>query len=140
MLAEALCSEQGLPYLAVRPRSRRFVDRPLPLKSAAVDFGHWRSISTVNGQLREKEEGEEEEGEKYLACAALPWFLRTVRRPRAILRRQAIPSPCVGRRNLAIMHYAYCSIPGTVPYRDKPHMPVWTGTANLGSEYFTFFI
>ncbi|RWW52733.1 hypothetical protein BHE74_00040832 [Ensete ventricosum] len=68
-------------------------------RSSAIDFGHWRS--TVDGQLREKEEeGEEEEGEKYLARTALPRFLvqsiaRMIRRPRAI------PSPRAGRRNEA---------------------------------------
>ncbi|RZR74306.1 hypothetical protein BHM03_00035192 [Ensete ventricosum] len=46
--------------------------------------------STIDGRLREKE-GEEEEGEKYLARAALPWF------PHA----WAITSPRAGRRNVS---------------------------------------
>ncbi|RWW21013.1 hypothetical protein BHE74_00008920 [Ensete ventricosum] len=47
--------------------------------------------STIDGRLREKE-GEEEEGEKYLARAALPWFPHAVCR-RRVKNRPRDPSP-----------------------------------------------
>ncbi|RRT70588.1 hypothetical protein B296_00035694, partial [Ensete ventricosum] len=56
--------------------------------------------SAVDSRLREKEEGEEEEGEKYLVRVALPRFPRAIRRLRAKNRlRDPLPasnsfSPC----------------------------------------------
>ncbi|RWW57711.1 hypothetical protein BHE74_00035484, partial [Ensete ventricosum] len=52
--------------------------------------------STVGDRLREKEAGEEEEGETCSPRLALPRFPCLIRHPRAIFRRPAILLPTRG--------------------------------------------
>ncbi|RWV82611.1 hypothetical protein BHE74_00048380, partial [Ensete ventricosum] len=75
------------------PPADRYTAHPLtgmrPARYRAIP-----SKSAVSSRLRDKEEeGEEEEGEKFLAHATLPWL------PRMVRHLRAIPSPCAGRRN-----------------------------------------
>ncbi|RZR78114.1 hypothetical protein BHM03_00003372 [Ensete ventricosum] len=74
---------------------RRLSRKHHRLLGGTTEINRRWSISTVGDRLREKEEGEEKEGETYLTRAALPRFPRTLRRLRAI------PSPHAGRRNEA---------------------------------------
>ncbi|RWW35704.1 hypothetical protein BHE74_00059327, partial [Ensete ventricosum] len=82
--------------ICTSPPSYRYADRPLPGGTAKID--RWRSISTVDGRLREKKgrrrRGKEERRRiprAVLACTPLP----PVGGPRAVLA--LTPSPLAGR-------------------------------------------
>ncbi|RWW12054.1 hypothetical protein GW17_00024295 [Ensete ventricosum] len=113
--------------VCIGPTGYRYADHPLP--DGTIEIGRRRSISTVGGRLREKEEeGEEEKGEKR-EIPALPRFLaRSVARERSFagglpssLRekgretRRELPTQ---ERGDASMHCVYRSILGIIPYRD----------------------
>ncbi|RWW26566.1 hypothetical protein GW17_00009042 [Ensete ventricosum] len=80
------------------------------------------SKSAIDDQLREKEEGEEE-GEKYLARAALHRF------PYAVRRSWTIPSPHAGRKNKATLYLLYAFRPSGYAsnHMENPHLDAFSG-------------